>query len=105
MNPQDTPNDPNRVVLPDPSEMDMFSVIDSDDIDDFLNHSERSVDDVSIQDNGFGDGCSDQSSCSSSEDSFRRVHVSDNLEQNQHHSFDQLTQNEIASFKIMSLLD
>ncbi len=33
------------------------------------------------------------------------VHVSDHFEHRQHHSFDELTPDEIASFKIMSLLD
>ena len=88
-----TDDDPNH-----PGEEDQPSVGDMENIDDFLNYPESPFDDIFHEE----DDVTIQSDFASSETSDSNAHPAHCY---QPHRFDQMTRDETASYKIMSLLD
>lgn len=90
--------DPSNVYHSVDNTEDQFSAIEVDDVDHLFNYPEAPLDDMSNTED-----ITIESIPSSSMD-----HYDDNSHHrsnNQHHRFDQMTRDEIASYKIMSLLD
>jgi hypothetical protein len=77
---------------------DQFSAIEVDDLDHLFHHPEAPVDDTSSNTDDITVDSIKSSSMDYGDNSHHRSF-------NQHHRFDQMTRDEIASYKIMSLLD
>ena len=77
---------------------DQFSTIEVDDVDHLFNYPETQLDNMSNTDDITVESITSSSMDYYDDNSHHRSY-------NQHHSFDQMTRDEIASYKIMSLLD